>query len=100
QLARYCGSVLPANKPQHAIADTTERPCAHRARRVVVLPGRRRLRRAGLVGQLGVVHMQRPAHGLTLLVRQWTLCATARPALRKTAHWPYRNYPKQLTTPL
>jgi hypothetical protein len=34
-----------------------------------VLPGRPRLRRGRLVGQLGLVHLQRAAHGLAVLVR-------------------------------
>jgi hypothetical protein len=35
-----------------------------------VLPGRPRLRRGRLVGQLGLVHLQRAAHGLAVLVRR------------------------------
>jgi hypothetical protein len=35
-----------------------------------VLPGRAPLQRPRLVGQLRVLHMQRPAHGLALPVRQ------------------------------
>jgi hypothetical protein len=32
-----------------------------------VLPGRPQLWRFGLVGEFGVVHLQRPAHGVALL---------------------------------
>ena len=51
-----------------------------------VLPGRSRLQRGGLVGHLGVVHMQRPARGVALLVRQTDLRAAARPALPDPGH--------------
>jgi hypothetical protein len=40
-----------------------------------------RLRGAGLVGQLSVVHLQRPAYGVALLVRQIDLRAPARARL-------------------
>jgi len=46
-----------------------------------VLPGRSRLHRPGLVGQLGVVHMQWAAYGVAVLVRRSGLRAAARAAL-------------------
>jgi hypothetical protein len=46
-----------------------------------VLPGRPRPQRPRLVGQLSVVHLQRPAHGLAVLVREIDLRSAARAAL-------------------
>jgi hypothetical protein len=51
-----------------------------------VLPGRPRLRRGRLVGQLGLVHLQRAAHGLAVLVRRSALRAAARAALPIPRH--------------
>jgi WXG100 family type VII secretion target len=53
-----------------------------------VLPGGPRLRRARLVGQLGVVHMQRPAHAVAVLVRPIALCPVAWGALPTQGHRP------------
>jgi hypothetical protein len=47
-----------------------------------VLPGRPRLRRSRLVGQLGVMYVQRSAYGVALLVRQIHLRATTRARLQ------------------
>jgi hypothetical protein len=46
-----------------------------------VLPGRPRLQRSRLVGQLGVVHLQWPAHGVAVLVRRSGLRTAAGAAL-------------------
>jgi hypothetical protein len=46
-----------------------------------VLPGRARLQRPRLVGQLGVVHLQRPAHGVAMPLWRSALRAAARTAM-------------------
>jgi hypothetical protein len=67
--------------PNNYVGDPrTDRPRMGRGA-TNVLSRRARLQRPRMVGQLGVVHMQRPAHGVALLVRQIDLRAAARTAL-------------------
>jgi hypothetical protein len=56
-----------------------------------VLPGRPRLRRRRLVGQLSLVYLQRPAHGMAMPLRRSALRPAARPALPNPRQRPSVN---------
>ena len=74
--------------PNNLVGDLVPHRARLGRRATNMLPRRPRLHRPRLVGQLGVVHLQRPTHGVALLVRHIDLRAGARAALPNPRHRP------------
>jgi hypothetical protein len=63
------------------------------------LPGRPRIQRRRLVGEFGVVYLQRTAHGVAMLVRRCPLRAPAWAALSTPRPWPRLDVGRRTPAP-